>query len=79
MYSNKIHPTQKPVKLYKWLLKNYAKEGDRILDTHLGSGSSRIAAHDMGFEFVGYELDPDYFEAQEARFAQHISQLTLNL
>lgn len=76
---SRIHPTQKPVKLYKWLLKNYAKEGDRILDTHLGSGSSRIAAHDMGFEFVGYELDADYFAAQEARFAQHISQLTLQL
>lgn len=77
--SKRIHPTQKPVKLYKWLLKNYAKEGDRILDTHLGSGSSRIAAHEMGFEFVGYELDKDYFEAQEKRFAQHISQLTLEL
>ena len=70
----RIHPTQKPVALYKWLLKNYAKEGDRILDTHLGSGSSRIAAHDMGFDFTGYEIDKDYFDAQEQRFANHIQQ-----
>ena len=74
---NRIHPTQKPVALYKWLLKNYAKEGDRILDTHLGSGSSRIAAHDMGFDFVGYEIDKDYFDAQELRFANHIKQQSL--
>lgn len=72
-----IHPTQKPVSLYKWLLKNYAKEGDKILDSHLGSGSSRIAAFDMGFEFYGYELDKDYFDASEKRFAQHKSQLKL--
>lgn len=70
----KIHPTQKPVALYKWLLTNYAKQGDSILDTHLGSGSSRIAAYDLGFDFTGYELDPDYFEAQERRFADHIAQ-----
>lgn len=75
----RIHPTQKPVDLYKWILKNYAKEGDKILDTHLGSGSSRIAAYDMGFEFWGYEIDKYYFEAQEKRFKQHISQLTLSL
>lgn len=72
-----IHPTQKPVKLYKWLLTNYAKEGDKILDTHLGSGSSRIAAYDMRFEFTGFELDKDYFDASEKRFQQHIKQLTL--
>jgi site-specific DNA-methyltransferase (adenine-specific) len=71
---NKFHPTQKPVALYKWLLTNYAKEGDKILDTHLGSGSSRIAAYDLGFDFTGYELDTDYFEAQEQRFANHIAQ-----
>lgn len=65
---HRIHPTQKPVQLYKWLLTNYAKPGDKILDTHLGSGSSRIAAWDMGFDFVGYELDKDYFDAQEKRF-----------
>jgi site-specific DNA-methyltransferase (adenine-specific) len=70
----RIHPTQKPVALYKWLLTNYAKEGDKILDTHLGSGSSRIAAYDLGFDFTGYELDTDYFEAQEQRFANHIAQ-----
>lgn len=64
----RFHPTQKPVALYKWLLSNYAKEGDKILDTHLGSGSSRIAAWDMGFDFWGYELDAEYFEAQEKRF-----------
>lgn len=64
----RIHPTEKPVALYKWLLKNYAKEGDKILDTHLGSGSSRIAAWDMGFDFYATELDADYFAAQEKRF-----------
>lgn len=69
-----IHPTQKPIALYKWLLSNYAKQGDRILDTHLGSGSSRIAAYDMGFDFVGYELDAEYFDAMSKRFAAHISR-----
>ena len=64
----RVHPTQKPTKLYKWLLNNYAKQGDKIIDTHLGSGSSRIAAYDMGFDFWGYELDAEYFEAQEKRF-----------
>jgi site-specific DNA-methyltransferase (adenine-specific) len=73
----RFHPTQKPIALYKWLLKNYAKEGDKILDTHLGSGSSRIAAADMGFDFTGYEIDQDYFEAQEKRFQQYKSQLKL--
>jgi site-specific DNA-methyltransferase (adenine-specific) len=76
---DRIHITQKPIKLYEWLLKNYAKDGWRILDTHLGSGSSRIAADKMGFDFVGYELDTEYFEAQEKRFAQYKSQLTLDL
>ncbi len=71
---NKIHPTQKPVALYKWLLTNYAKPNDRILDTHLGSGSSRIAAYDLGFDFTGYELDKDYFDAQEARFQRRLEQ-----
>lgn len=73
----RIHPTQKPVALYEWLLMNYAKEGDKILDTHLGSGSSRIAAHKLGFEFVGCELDKDYFEAQEKRFKTETMQQTL--
>lgn len=70
----KIHPTQKPVALYKWLLQNYAKPGQTILDTHLGSGSSRIAAYDLGFDFTGYELDTDYFNAQEERFQRHVAQ-----
>lgn len=73
----RIHPTQKPVKLYEWLLMNYAKQGDKILDTHLGSGSSRIAAYNLCFNFTACELDKDYFEAQEKRFKQHISQQRL--
>jgi site-specific DNA-methyltransferase (adenine-specific) len=73
----KIHPTQKPVALYKWLLANYAKPGDKILDTHLGSGSSRIAAWDMGFDFYAWELDKDYFDAQEKRFRDHVSRPAL--
>jgi len=73
----KIHPTQKPITLYKLLLNDYAKPGDTILDTHLGSGSSRIAAHDMGFDLVGYEIDKDYFDAQEKRFQNHIKQQSL--
>lgn len=64
----RIHPTQKPVKLYEWLLTNYAKPGQRILDTHLGSGSSAIAAHYFGVDFVGCELDEDYYNAAVNRF-----------
>ncbi len=75
----RIHPTQKPVALYKWLLSNYAKQGDKILDTHLGSGSSRIAAYEMGFDFTAFELDAEYFEAQEKRYNSHIAQLKLEL
>jgi len=74
---DRIHPTQKPIALYKWLLKNYAKQGDKILDTHLGSGSSRIACDDMGFDFWGYELDKDYFDASCKRFEQYKSQIKL--
>jgi site-specific DNA-methyltransferase (adenine-specific) len=70
----RIHPTQKPVALYKWLLKNYAKPGDKIFDSHVGSGSIRIACHDMGFDFEGCEIDKDYWEAQEKRYNQHIMQ-----
>jgi site-specific DNA-methyltransferase (adenine-specific) len=70
----RIHPTQKPVQLYKWLLKNYAKEGDKILDTHLGSGSSRIACYDGGFDFYGTELDKEYFDASVKRFEIYKSQ-----
>jgi site-specific DNA-methyltransferase (adenine-specific) len=71
---NKIHPTQKPVALYKWLLKNYAKEGDTILDTHLGSGSIAIACHDMGFDLEAYELDSDYYRDCMKRFTNHTAQ-----
>jgi site-specific DNA-methyltransferase (adenine-specific) len=74
-----FHPTQKPIKLYKWLLSNYAKQGDKILDTHLGSGSSRIAAYEMGFDFTAFELDAEYFEAQEKRYKAHIAQLKMEL
>lgn len=73
----RIHPTQKPVALYAWIFSRYAKQGEKILDTHLGSGSSRIAAYDAGLDFVGCEIDKDYFKAQEARFAAHAAQLTV--
>tara|TARA_R100001510_G_scaffold53781_1_gene55717 strand:- start:381 stop:989 length:609 start_codon:yes stop_codon:yes gene_type:complete len=75
----RIHPTQKPVKLYEWLLMNYAKEGDRILDTHLGSGSIAIACHNLGFDLVGCELDADYFDAAQKRLKQHQSQLRISM
>lgn len=74
---NRIHPTQKPVALYKWLLHNYAKEGDKILDTHLGSGSIAIACHDYGFDLVGCELDKDYYEAAVKRFENHTKQMQM--
>ena len=73
----KIHPTQKPVSLYKWLLKNYANEGDKILDTHLGSGSIAIACHDLGFDLTACELDTDYFNAFIKRLTDHQKQLKL--
>lgn len=75
----RFHPTQKPVALYEWILRNYAKEGDKILDTHLGSGSSRIAAYNLGFDFVGCEIDEYYFRKQEERFARHTAQGNLFL
>ena len=68
MDKNRIHPTQKPLALYSWILKNYAKPEDKILDTHLGSGSSRIASYKMGFDFYATEIDKEYFSAQEERF-----------
>ena len=73
----RIHPTQKPVALYKWLLQNYAKEGDKILDTHLGSGSIAIACHQMDFELTGCELDAEYYNAALKRFKQQTAQLRL--
>lgn len=75
--TDRIHPTQKPVKLYRWLLENYAKPSQRILDTHLGSGSSAIAAHYFGCDFVGCELDKDYFEAAKKRFEQQTKQMAM--
>ena len=77
LWEEKFHPTQKPIKLYEWLLLNYAKEGDKILDTHLGSVSSRIADHKAGLDLTGYELDKDYFEAQEKRYKQFAAQTVL--
>ena len=74
---NKIHPTQKPVDLYEWLLTNYAKPGQKILDTHLGSGSSAIAANNLGFDFVGCELDADYFAAACQRIENAQRQVSL--
>lgn len=73
----RIHPTQKPVALYQWILSKYAKQGDKILDTHLGSGSSRIACYNGGFDFWGYEIDKEYFEKQEQRFENHTAQLRM--
>jgi len=75
--NNKIHPTQKPVKLYEWLLMNYAKEGDKILDTHLGSGSIAIACHNLGYDLEGYELDKEYYDNALKRIKQHQAQTTL--
>ena len=70
----KIHPTQKPMSLYFWLLKRYSEGVFNVLDTHLGSGSSRIAAYKLGFDFWGCEIDKDYFEAQEKRFKEAINE-----
>jgi site-specific DNA-methyltransferase (adenine-specific) len=74
-----FHPTQKPIKLYKWLLEKYAKQGDKILDTHLGSGSIAIACHDHGFELTACELDVDYYNKAIERIKNHISQIKLEL
>ena len=76
-YKGKIHPCQKPVTVYDWILQKYAKPNDLILDTHLGSGSSRIAAEKGGFNFVGFEIDKEYYEKQEKRFNDFKSQLRL--
>jgi len=74
---NRIHPTQKPVKLYEWLLMNYAKEGDKILDTHLGSGSIALACHNLGYDLTACELDTEYFNAALKRLKEHQQQLTM--
>jgi site-specific DNA-methyltransferase (adenine-specific) len=74
---NRIHPTQKPVALYKWLLDKYAKQGDKIIDTHLGSGSIAIACHDYGFNLTACELDSEYYEAALKRYNNHIQQIKL--
>jgi site-specific DNA-methyltransferase (adenine-specific) len=70
----RIHPTQKPVKLYLWLMQKFCKPGDSILDTHLGSGSSRIAAASLGYDFMGIEIDKQYFDAQEKRFGEYLKE-----
>lgn len=75
--SKRFHPTQKPKALYDWIFGKYAKPGMKVLDTHLGSGSSRLAAYDAGLDFVGYEIDKVYFDKQEERFNAHISQQSL--
>ena len=72
-----IHPTQKPVKLYEWLLMNYAKEGDKILDTHLGSGSIAIACHNLGYDLTACELDKEYYDSAMKRINQHKQQLRI--
>ena len=74
---NKIHPTQKPYQLYEWILMNYAKEGDKILDTHLGSGSIAIACHNLGYDLTACELDKEYYNAAIKRLEQHTSQLRI--
>ena len=73
----RIHPTQKPVKLYRWLLKNYAKPGDLILDTHVGSGSSLVACIMEGFDYIGYEIDKEYYDGATKRIKAEQSKLTL--
>ncbi|HAS92344.1 MAG TPA: hypothetical protein DCS12_08995 [Clostridiales bacterium] len=73
----RIHPTQKPVAMYKWIFKNYAKAGQWVIDTHLGSQSSRIAAYEAGLNFIGFELDEDYFKQGCERFDWYVKQLKL--
>ena len=76
---DRIHPTQKPVALYKWLLMNYAKQGDKILDTHVGSASSLLACYDMGFDYIGFEIDKDYFEMAQKRIEENKAQVRFEL
>lgn len=74
---DRIHPTQKPVALYKWILDNYAKPGDKILDTHVGSASSLIACEDFGFQYVGFEIDADYYRLGQERLERNRAQMTI--
>ena len=74
---DRVHPTQKPVALYRWLLNNYAKPGDKILDTHVGSGSSLVACHEMGFEYVGFEIDCEYYRKARERLDAIASQVSI--
>jgi site-specific DNA-methyltransferase (adenine-specific) len=73
----RIHPTQKPIKLYEWLISKYAKPGDKILDTHVGSASSLIACHNYGFEYIGFEIDKDYYEAATRRLEAVKAQVSM--
>lgn len=73
----RIHPTQKPVRLYKWILSRYAKPGDKILDTHVGSASSLIACEDLGFEYIGFEIDKDYYNAAQERMKAFKAQVSM--
>lgn len=77
--SKRIHPTQKPVALYKWILTNYAKQGDKILDTHVGSASSLIACYDLGFNYVGFEIDEGYYTKAKQRIEEEMAQIRFNL
>ena len=77
MQQDRIHPTQKPIALYEWLLKNYAKQGDKILDTHAGSASSLIACYNLGFEYVGFELDEEYYLKAKKRLEQRMNQMDI--
>ncbi len=77
LQEGKIHPTQKPVALYKWLLMNYAKQGDKILDTHVGSASSLLACYDMGFDYIGFEIDEDYYKAAQKRIEENKAQIRM--
>ena len=74
---DRFHPTQKPIALYEWIFKNYAEQGMKILDTHMGSQSSRIAAHNMGLDYTGYEIDETYFQLGCDRFDRHTAQMSL--
>lgn len=76
---DRFHPTQKPVALYKWILTNYAKQGDKILDTHVGSASSLIACYDLGFDYVGFEIDEEYYQQAKKRLDEEIAQIRFEL